>query len=353
MVKGGNYFKNKIGGMKKILTFLLISLSTSAVAQPQTFDITTYTAPKGWTKQATESTIQFSKEDAAKGTYCLITLYKSIPGTTNAKENFDLAWISIVKEMVTVSTTPEMQQPETENGWETQSGYAPFEANVNKGIAVLVTSTGYNKMVNLIILTNTDVYEKDMSNFLASLSLKKSATNTQQITGEPTRQTAATNATSILGTWCITASDQSSFRIKNGVMSTIYRQYTFKENGSYSCTIKTFDPLMSSILLGREAGTYQISGNNLTINPQKNILEEWSKKNNADQWGKLLKTQKTSLEKVTYHFTKVYIPENNEWQLILKAGQETKRDGPFNNYDKTEWIYIITSSARPVLKLPN
>ena len=109
---------------------------------------------------------------------------------------------------------------------------------------------------------------------------------------------------------------------------------------------------MSSILLGRESGTYMVSGNNLTINPQKNVLEEWSKKNNTDQWGNLLKTQTIALEKVTYSFTKIHIPENNEWQLILKAGNATRRDGPFNNYDRNAWIYIASSPARPVIKLP-
>ncbi|WP_462255033.1 lipocalin-like domain-containing protein [Ferruginibacter sp.] len=176
--------------------------------------------------------------------------------------------------------------------------------------------------------------------------------NGQNIATEAVQETKTNNTTSILGTWCITASDQSDFRMKNGIMSTIFRQYTFKENGSYTCNIKTFDPVMSSTFLGRESGTYQINGNNLTINPQKNVLEEWSKKNNADQWGKLLKTQKITLEKTTYSFSKIYIPENNEWQLILKAGNQTKRDGPFNNYEKNAWIYIITSPARPVIKLP-
>ncbi|HEY6062687.1 MAG TPA: hypothetical protein VIV35_03705, partial [Chitinophagaceae bacterium] len=125
--------------------------------------------------------VQFSKEDAAKGTYCLITLYKAAPGTANSKENFDLAWTSIVKEMVTVSTAPEMQAVTTENGWETQTGYAPFESDGNKGVALLVTASAVDKMVNLIVLTNTDVYEKEMTAFLESISLKKPAGATGQI----------------------------------------------------------------------------------------------------------------------------------------------------------------------------
>ena len=163
--------------MKKIFVSCLAGVfAIAAFAQKETFDITTYTAPKGWKKTAAASAIQFSKEDATKGTYCMITLYKAIPGTANPKENFDLAWASVVKEMVTVSTAPEMQPVATENGWETQSGYAPFESDGNKGIVVLVTASGLEKMVNLVILTNTDVYEKEMAAFLESVSIKKIAT---------------------------------------------------------------------------------------------------------------------------------------------------------------------------------
>lgn len=167
--------------MKKIILLSVLCIFLEQTfAQKQTFDLATFTIPKGWKKQSGESALQLSKEDGAKGTYCLITLYKSVPGTANSKENFDMAWASLVKEMITVSAAPEMQPAETENGWETLSGNAGFESDGNKGIAILVTATGSGKMVNLIILTNTDVYEKELTAFLGSVSLKKTAANTQK-----------------------------------------------------------------------------------------------------------------------------------------------------------------------------
>ena len=160
--------------MKKIILLcaFCISVATS-FAQKETFDLTTFSLPKGWKKQPAGTAIQFTKQDAAKGTYCMITLFKAVPGMSNAKENFDLTWTSVVKEMVTVATPPEMQASAIENGWEAQSGYAPFEKDSNKGVVILVTSSGFDKMVNIIILTNTDEYEKDMTTFLESVSLKK------------------------------------------------------------------------------------------------------------------------------------------------------------------------------------
>ena len=181
--------------MKKIILFcVLCAMVGNTFAQKQTFDVTTYTIPKGWKKQPAESAVQFSKEDAAKGTYCIITLYKAVPGTADSKENFDLAWASVVKEMVTVSSAPEMQPSATENGWEVQSGYAPFEKEGEKGIALLVTASGYDKMVNLVILTNTDAYEKDMTLFIESINLKKQTQTTNKPSPAPEKTTQAISA---------------------------------------------------------------------------------------------------------------------------------------------------------------
>ena len=166
--------------MKKLFLFcfLFISLATlispvEVLAQKETFDIITFTEPQGWDKKPSEKAIQFSKEDAATGAYCLITLYSSLPGKDSSKENFDLEWSTLIKESVTVSADPEMQAPANEDGWEAQSGYAPFESDGSKGIIILVTSSGFQKMVNIVILTNTDQYEKDMTKFLESVSFQK------------------------------------------------------------------------------------------------------------------------------------------------------------------------------------
>jgi hypothetical protein len=162
--------------MKQLFLNILLLCTNVAFAQQQTFDITNYTPPKGWKKQTTESTIQFSKEDEAKGGYCIIMLFKSLPGTAYSKENFDATWETVVKEAVTVSTKPQMQPAAKEDGWEAQSGFAPYVTDGQQGIALLVTSTGFEKMVNILILTNTNVYEKEMSAFLESISFIKQTT---------------------------------------------------------------------------------------------------------------------------------------------------------------------------------
>lgn len=166
--------------MKLPVLILFTLLHTSLWAQQQSFDITTFTPPRGWKKQADASSVQFAVEDAAKGTYCLIQLLKSVPGTSNAKTNFDAAWENVVKEIVTVSGKPEMQPAAKDGDWEAISGYSTFESGEQKGIVMLVTTTGFSQMVNVMILTNTDVYEKEITDFLGSVDFKKPAASGNQ-----------------------------------------------------------------------------------------------------------------------------------------------------------------------------
>lgn len=182
--------------MKNNLLFLcaLCVFAGNIAAQSETFDISTFTAPKGWNKTKTENSVQFSKEETAKGTYCILTLLKAVPGTASSKDNFDAAWESVVKEMVTVTGQPEMQSPVKEDGWEAQSGYTQFTSGDTKGIAMLVTSSGFGQMVNIIILTNSDVYENDITTFLGSVSfIKKENAAAKPATGnsKPVTQTTA------------------------------------------------------------------------------------------------------------------------------------------------------------------
>ena len=98
---------------------------------------------------------------------------------------------------------------------------------------------------------------------------------------------------------------------------------------------------MENIILGKENGTYQISGSNLTVAPERSVSEGWSKKDGKDEWGHLLSSQNITLENVTYQFTKYYFSGIKEWSLVLQADKQTHRDGPFtgNSAFNNSWIY--------------
>lgn len=325
--------------MKKILLFLIYFATTSLFAQKTTFDVLKYAEPFGWQKDVSKDVIIYTKID--QNNWCRINMVKSTISKGNITDDFENEWQEMVVKSYNPITLPRIENSDDSNGWKIKVGAAKFSFNNQDAMVLLTTATGYNRCVSIVSTTNNKGFMNEIYAFLDTIDFLQQKSNTEKI-----------NTNSIIGTWCITSSDQSRDRIANGVVSTTFRQYTFNQNGTYICNIKTFDPLMNSIFLNRENGTYKITESNLTINPINSRFEEWSKKNNSDQWGKLLKTQKVALEKVTYSYEKIYIPEINEWQLIFKSSHQTKRDGFFNNYEHNAWIYILASTARPIIKLP-
>ena len=154
----------------------MLSFAVGSPAQvPETFDIATFQPPNGWKKQPGQNSIQFSTSDEARGTYCLITLFRSIPGIGSSKENFSAAWQTIVKESVNVTAAPQMQPSGNPADWTIEMGSAPFEKDGSKGVVVLVTASGSSKMMNAMILTNSMDYEPTITSFLESFSFKKLA----------------------------------------------------------------------------------------------------------------------------------------------------------------------------------
>lgn len=173
--------------MKRVLfvCLCLCLFSICSLAQtPETFDIATFQPPKGWSKKASENAIQFSIE--GKDSFALITLYKSVPSIGNPKANFDAAWSGIVKEAVPVTAAPQMVPAETKDGWSITAGLAPFEKDGAKGVALLITASGYGKMVNVVILTNSDAYEAATDAFMQSISFKKPLATNESAPVQPT-----------------------------------------------------------------------------------------------------------------------------------------------------------------------
>ncbi len=344
--------------MKKVLVIILLFIATSSFAQQkETFDLATYTVPRDWEKinSNAEGVTGYAITNNISGTYCQIAIYKSMGTMGNAQLDFDTEWNDLVVNPYKVTAEPEAGPAAAEDGWEAKSGVAPFDFSGGKSIAMLVTMSGYATRMSILILTNSEDYQTEIKNFLESVDLKKPKMIATNGTGNSQPVVSTNNSESILGAWVTSASDQSSWRVNNGVMSTIWRQYILNANGTYYFFTKTFDPLMDKILLGKESGTFQINGNTITIAPQKSVLEAWSKKDNTNNWGKLLNTQNIPLEKTTYRFTKHYFEGNQKWNLVLQTDKATFRDGPFssNTSFSNAWYYGPLSPTNLAIELPS
>ena len=335
-------------------TIVLSAIPRNSYCQKETFDLVTYVAPKGWKKELKEnSNTSFTITNQQKKTYCQIIIMLSVNSKGGIKEDFESEWEGLIVKSYQVKDTPQALQSPPENGWEVKAGMATFSYNDQQALAMLTTMSGYNKTVSIVSVTNSQEYIPSIQSFLESVEM--------QVPDTSLKTTADNNVSgaSIIGSWGMAKSGGARYDdYKNPYAVNNYgyitSQYTFNEDGTYTFYTKTFKMTYDKLLLTRESGTYRISGNQLTIIPNKSVIEAWSKKDNVDKWGKLISTQNRKLEKVTYQFAKHYFSGIDQWNLVLQASVPTERDGPFsgNSTFNNAWLYAPLSTSNPPIELP-
>jgi|SRR6218665_158031 len=311
----------KPGKIFSISSSILLMCFTG-FAQKQAFDVVSYNSPKGWQQQQNEGGAQLSVTDSKTGAYAIAVITKATESKAGAVENFNTDWDKLVKTAVQVNDAPVMQEPLKTNGWEIISGAAGYSNGAQKGSATLLTATGDGKKVSVILMSNTDKYQDEMLAFVNSLTLANTSSGTTVGKDSP----ATNNASQLItGSWSYSASESQYGSLSPGYAT---KQYSFKEDGTYIYLHKFFSSSMPALLFQYERGRYSLSGDQLTISPQTGANEEWSKQNaHPDKWGKLLKTSKRKLEKITYTFTLRFFSGINETNLILQNPKSTEREG--------------------------
>lgn len=147
----------------------MVSAQLSFAQQSQTFDIVRYQAPAGWEQSSTPETMTFSKEDQ-EGNFCLITLYRSVESLDDPAANFKMSWETLVQSVL--GTGGAVMQPASEDqGWKSEVGSATFQKENISGAAILISSTKGSKLVNTLILTNTDRFRGEMETFLEGMNI--------------------------------------------------------------------------------------------------------------------------------------------------------------------------------------
>jgi hypothetical protein len=341
--------------MKTIIAIILALFAFGAFAQKETYEFVTYNSPMGWKKDVKPNTYtSFTTTNSQNNSYCQIFIMLSTSSKGGIKEDFESEWQNLIVKNYGVTDPPNLTEPTSDNGWTAKGGIGNFKFNNGNSIAMLTTMSGYSKIVSIIAVTNSQDYMPVIKQFLESVEMGKPQNSSNVVSANNNNTNNNSDNPSIIGTWKTNSSDQSSWRVNNGVMSTISRQYTFNENGSYTFYCKTFDPLMNNMILTKESGTYQISGNQITINPQKSVVESWTKKDGTDRFGKLVSSQNHQLEKMTYQFAKKYFSGIQQWNLLFHADKQTERDGPASSNDTfgTAWYYQPISANNQVIELP-
>jgi hypothetical protein len=182
---------------------------------------------------------------------------------------------------------------------------------------------------------------------IPAFSLPATTTFTPATPAKPQATTTSTGR--IAGTWYKTSANSSST-----AYGYIKCQYNFLDDGTFVFYKKTFDVYTPQIIFRKETGSWKLTGNTLSITPTRAVVQTWNKKDNADQYGSLLKAQAVTPEPTTY--TVRFEEFSGRLNLLISPvdGKTTNRDGLFgiNSQFPNTYFYERPPDASYLPKLP-
>ena len=93
--------------MKSIFGLISVCiLATTSFAQKQTFDLFTYTPPKGWKKEIKSALTSYTYVDKKDKSWCQMGIYKSTVSKGNIDADFDSEWETLVQKQFNIIDTP-------------------------------------------------------------------------------------------------------------------------------------------------------------------------------------------------------------------------------------------------------
>ena len=226
--------------MKKLLLFQVFFLSMlQGFAQPQTFDIISYTPPKGWKAAPKQNVIAYSVTDQAKGIWCQIGIFKSTSSKGSIDNDFNSEWNELAAKQYN-ATGLEVNEAVTSGDWKIKAGGGKFRFNNADAIVMLTTMTGYNVCVSILATTNSQEYLDDIQNFLETVDLKKP-------TGEykNTQPVNQNNKPAAPGNFAFTTTN-----FNDGWNSTVYNDYVLVTKGAVKVYLSFIEKFNASDFTG-------------------------------------------------------------------------------------------------------
>jgi hypothetical protein len=160
--------------MKKIsLSFLFVWFSLVSMAQTETYDLLTYTPPKGWKKETKENLVAYTTINNAKATWCQIVVYKSTTSKGSIEQDFLSEWSELVDKPYHLAKPSEVTAVTDADGWKLKGGTGIFKFNGADALVMLTTMSGSGRVVSITTQTNSDSYQAALESFMGSVKLQK------------------------------------------------------------------------------------------------------------------------------------------------------------------------------------
>ena len=156
--------------LKVILFGLFLSAATQAFGQTETFDMMTFTTPKGWERNKFEDKIVLLNPNRS----CGILIFKSHESSGPGATDFKNQWRERVAQPYNTTAEPKMQTPlAAENSaGEVLMGAASIEVNGGKSPVMLTLYRGFGRATSVLALNPTRC-EEEFVDFMVKLEFGK------------------------------------------------------------------------------------------------------------------------------------------------------------------------------------
>jgi hypothetical protein len=312
--------------MKKLILLSVLFAFVGNTNAQTTYDIFTYTEPKGYKKETKPGRVTYTKMDSKTGNYCIISLYAQTASTGDVKKDFENDWQELVETPFGIKDTPKSDANDDITGWKTYSGGANFEFNGGTSMALLTTAKKDNANASILIVTNTQTMLSDADVFLSKLKLGKPGATTKPIVSNNTTNsnTTQTNSNVKADVWMNIQSNSLSGMAGSDPNNAKF--YVTYPDGDYCSEmpfigLQTFDKAKSKSTKERTWGKFNLKdGTGSFVSAYENIT--------------LKKVSATKYEKVgyTYPFYKCASVDglklNGAWSSIPNFTKDTYYSQP-------------------------
>ena len=185
--------------MKNIIAlFVTYILILTVAGQQQTFDLVTYTPPKGWKKEEKENIITYTKIDKVKKTWCVIGVVKSTVSKGSIDADLESEWNELAVKQYNADA---MQATETQEGegWKVKTASGIFITDNKPNAVLLTTFSGYDRCVSILATTNSQSYMESIVDFVATVDLKIPETSSTESDNSINQQPGSIPAVSSKG----------------------------------------------------------------------------------------------------------------------------------------------------------
>ena len=167
--------------MKRIISILFLTLiMQQAIGQTETFDMATYSPPKGWQKEDRQSAVLYSQTNDSTGKFCAIIIFAGTTGTGDVVKDFNSQWNELAVKKYAADAKPTTDKAQTPDGWKTITAASLIKIEGTDAYIVLTVFSGFGKRISVLSTLNDQAYLAQLDTFLESIKLDKTKSIVQK-----------------------------------------------------------------------------------------------------------------------------------------------------------------------------